>query len=290
MKIKTKQVKIDNYSIFYREAGEHNSDTILMLHGFPSSSYMYSGIMEELAEHFHIIAPDYLGFGLSDMPSTRDFEYTFDNVAIIMNQFIDALKLDSFYLMVQDYGGPIGFRIAVKRPNLIKGLIVQNANSYMEGLGEWVMKIGNYQNSNDMKGLTEFKDFLLSFKGLKEQHLGGASNADKIDPSYYLMDNAFLSRTGAKEIQTAMFSDYGSNFSEYSTWQDYFRTYQPKTLIVWGINDRYFNKHGGEAYANDLKDIEIHFYNGGHFLLNEYASEVAEKIINFIGLKGEWKN
>ncbi|WP_299255443.1 alpha/beta hydrolase [uncultured Aquimarina sp.] len=282
MKERTNLVTIDGLSILYREAGKSNEKTILLLHGFPSSSYMYKDLIAELSDEYHLIAPDYPGFGLSSAPSPSEFEYTFDNVTQVMNKFIDALKLDSFYVLVQDYGGPIGFRIATERPELIKGLIIQNANAYMEGLGEWARKIGGYHKVNDMEGLNKFKDYLLSYDGLKDQHLDGALNPLKIDPTSYLLDNAFLERTGAKEIQSAMFFNYGSNFPKYPEWQNYFKTHQPPTLVVWGKNDKFFNKAGGQAYSKDLKNIESHFFNGGHFLLDEYSNEVAQKIKEFI--------
>ncbi|UZO82232.1 alpha/beta hydrolase [Aquimarina sp. ERC-38] len=282
MNTKNKIIEINGISLFYREAGIKNKETILLLHGFPSSSYMYTGLIEELSDDYHLIAPDYPGFGLSATPAPSAFEYTFDNVSKIMDAFIDALELNSFHLLVQDYGGPIGFRIATNRPELIKSLIIQNANAYMEGLGEWAMKIGEFQKANDMDGLHNFKDYLLSIDGLKEQHLGGASRPSDIDPSYYLMDNAFLSRTGAKEIQAAMFFNYGSNFPKYPEWQNYFKTHQPKTLVVWGENDKFFTKVGGEAYGKDLENIEMHFFNGGHFVLEEYASDIAKIINKFI--------
>lgn len=282
MREKGKILDINGLSIFYREAGIENKETILLLHGFPSSSYMFKDIIRELSDEYHVIAPDYPGFGLSAAPNTNDFEYTFDNVSKVMEQFIDQLKLDSFYLLMQDYGGPIGFRIAVKRPEIIKGLIIQNANAYKEGLGEWALKIGEFQQENDLEGLNNFKDYLMSVEGLKEQHLGGASNPSNIDTSYYLMDNAFLNRKGAKEIQAAMFFDYGSNFPKYEEWQDYFNTHQPKALVVWGENDKFFSKVGGEAYSKDLKNITSYYFNGGHFLLDEYYAEVAEKIKDFI--------
>ncbi|WP_350293730.1 alpha/beta hydrolase [uncultured Croceitalea sp.] len=279
---KSKTIDINGLSIFYREAGTEHKESILLLHGFPSSSFMFKDVMAELASEYHVIAPDYPGFGLSDAPKTTDFEYSFDNVSNIIEKFVDAVKLDAFYLLVQDYGGPIGFRIAAKRPELIKGLIIQNANAYVEGFGEWAAKIGGFKEANDLEGLNNFKNYLLSLEGLKEQHLGGATDPENIDPSYYLMDNAFLNREGAKEIQTTMFINYSSNFPKYKEWQNYFRTHQPKTLVVWGENDKFFSKAGGEAYTKDLKNIESHFFIGSHFLLDEYAPEVAEKIKTFI--------
>lgn len=278
----SKIINIDNLSIFYREAGNKDKETILLLHGFPSSSYMYSELINELSNNYHLIAPDYPGFGLSSAPTTSEFQYTFDNVAEITNKFIDELKLKNFYLLMQDFGGPIGFRIANKRPELIKGLIIQNANAYMEGLGEWPVKMKKMQQAGNFEGLQNFQDYLTSLEGIKEQHIGGAKNPTAIDPSFYLMDHAFLSRNGALEIQKAMLADYGNNFPKYSEWQNYMKTKQPKTLVVWGENDKFFSKAGGEAYNKDLKNIETHFFEGNHFMLDEYSQEVAELITNFI--------
>ncbi|WP_346883310.1 alpha/beta hydrolase [uncultured Algibacter sp.] len=282
MKTRNKLVTINGLNIFYREAGNQNKETILLLHGFPSSSHMYRDIIESLSDTYHLIAPDYPGFGLSSAPAISEFEYTFDNVTQIMNQFIDALNLKSVHLLMQDYGGPIGFRIANERPELIKGLIIQNANAYVEGLGEWAQKIGGFVHNKDMEGLTAFKNHLMSLEGLKEQYLGGTEDPLKVDPVSYLTDLAFLDRPEARAIQTEMFNNYGSNFPQYKTWQNYFKTHQPKTLVVWGENDKFFSKAGGEAYSKDLNNIETYFFNGGHFLLEEYTTEVAEKIKQFI--------
>lgn len=278
----SKIVKIDNHSIFYREAGDKNKETILLLHGFPSSSYMYSKLIDELSNDYHLIAPDYLGFGLSSAPTTSEFQYTFDNITEITNKLIDELQLKSFYLLMQDFGGPVGFRIANKRPELIKGLIIQNANTYMEGLGEWPAKMKKMQLAEDFEGLKNFQKYLTSFEGIKEQHIGGAKNPASVDPSFYLMDHAFLSRNGALEIQKAMLADYGSNFPKYPEWQNYMKTKQPKTLVVWGTNDKFFSKAGGEAYSKDLTNIETHFFEGSHFILDEYSEEVAQLIKQFI--------
>ncbi len=280
--MKSKTIKINNHSIFYREAGNPENETILLLHGFPSSSHMYRDIINELSDNYHLIAPDYLGFGLSDMPEVSEYDYTFENTTQFISDFIKTLKLDSFYLLVQDYGGPVGFRIATAKPSAIKGLIIQNANAYMEGMGEWGMKIGTFKKNNDMQGLLAFKDYLLSIEGLKDQYLNEASDVDKIEASSYLTDYAFLNRPHAREIQTALFSDYGSNFPKYPEWQEYFRIRQPKTLVLWGKNDRYFSPEGAKAYSKDLENIETHFFEGGHFMLEEYAKEAAKLITNFI--------
>jgi pimeloyl-ACP methyl ester carboxylesterase len=280
--MKGKTISINNNSIFYREAGNPENETILLLHGFPSSSHMYREIINELSDKYHLVAPDYIGFGLSDMPLVSEFEYTFENITKSVSDFIEALGLKSFYLLMQDYGGPIGFRIATAYPSYIKGLIIQNANAYMEGIGEWGMKIGTFKKNNDIEGLLKFKDYLISLEGLKDQYLNEASNPDKVDPISYLTDKAFLNRTNANEVQTALFSDYGSNFPKYTEWQEYFKNYQPKTLVLWGKNDRYFNQNGAKVYSKDLQNIEMHFFEGGHFMLEEYAKETTELITNFI--------
>ncbi|WP_282081212.1 alpha/beta fold hydrolase [Aquimarina algiphila] len=282
MKTKNKVVKIDDLSIFYREAGIQNKETILMLHGFPSSSHMYRDLIGQLSDKYHIIAPDYPGFGLSSIPPISEFEYTFEHITDIMNQFVDKLKLDGFYLLVQDYGGPIGFRIASQRPELIKGLIIQNANAYLEGFGEWGIKIGNYMKNNDIEALNTYKDHLMSLDGIKEQYLTGVSDTTKIDPISYLTDYAFLNRNHVKDIQSTMFNNYKTNFAKYSEWQEYFKMHQPPTLVVWGKNDKFFSKAGGKAFNKDLKNIESHFFNGGHFMLEEYAIEVGDLIDHFI--------
>lgn len=282
MKTIHKQVNIDGLNIFYREAGIENKDTILLLHGFPSSSHMYRQIIELLADKYHLVAPDYPGFGLSDIPKPDQFEYTFDNVTQVISKFIDTLALESFYLFMQDFGGPIGFRIATERPEKIKGLIIQNANAYVEGFGEWAQQIGAFVNNKDFEGLETYKNHLLSLDGLKMQYLEGTANPFAVDPISYLTDLAFLDRPGVREAQTLMFNNYGTNFPQYETWQNYFRTYQPKTLIVWGENDKFFSKPGGEAYSKDLTNIETYFFNSGHFALEEYVLDISKKIKHFI--------
>ncbi|WP_303317460.1 alpha/beta hydrolase [Flavivirga abyssicola] len=277
-----KKIKINGIEISYREAGEQNKETILLLHGFPSSSHMYRDIIELLSGHYHLIAPDYPGFGLSEAPSIDKFEYTFENISKTIEAFIDTLKIPSFYLMMQDYGGPIGFRIASKRPQHIKGLIIQNANMYMEGMGEWAKKIGEYQKANNLEGLNNFKNYLMSLEGIKEQYLSGSKHPEKIDPISYTTDTKFMEKAGINEVQTALFYNYGTNFPKYPEWQNYLKEHQPKTLVVWGENDKFFSNPGGAAYNKDLDNAAIHFFEGGHFMLEEYSDEVAELIKEFI--------
>ena len=283
--IKHKLIEIDGINIFYREAGDPKNPTIVMLHGFPSSSHMYRVIIGDLAENFHIVAPDYPGFGLSDTPSVDAFNYTFEAISELIEHFINALQIDYYYLMMQDYGGPIGFRIATKHPENIKGLIIQNANAYLEGLGEWPQKLANLQEAGDMEGILELKDWFMSIEGLKAMYVDGAKDAQKVDPISYLTDEALLKRKGNNDIQTALFSNYNSNFPKYHEWQTYFRNHQPPTLIIWGVNDLFFSKPGAEAFSKDLKNLETHFFDGGHFMLEEYPQESVQLIENFINKK-----
>ncbi|HAS41742.1 MAG TPA: hypothetical protein DCS93_14785 [Microscillaceae bacterium] len=280
-----KSIEINGLSIFYREYGEQNEESILLLHGNPTSSHMYKTLMMSLKDKYHVIAPDYPGFGFSSIPTTSEFEYTFENISKVVDQFIDALQLNHFYLFVQDYGGPIGFRIAARRPQLIKGLIVQNANIYMEGMGEWAVEVGGYMQNNNVEALNNYKAHLISLEGLKEQYVTGAKDVSKIDPASYFLDYAFLNRPGVKDVFLTLFDDYGANFEKYEEWQNYLRTEQPATLIVWGANDKFFSKPGGEAFAKDLNDVEMHFFDGGHFMLEEYSAEVASLIDTFISKK-----
>lgn len=277
-----KTIEINGLSIFYREGGEQHKETILFLHGNPTSSHMYKEVMNLLQDKYHVIAPDYPGYGFSDRPTTSKYEYSFDNISHTMDEFIDALGLTNFYLFVQDYGGPIGFRIASKRPELIKGLIIQNANVYAEGFGEWAMEIGGYTQNNDIEKLNAYKKHLVSLEGLKEQYVTGVKNECAIDPASYFLDYAFLQRPGVEELFLTLFDNYGTNFEKYEEWQNYLRTHQPPTLVVWGTNDKFFSKPGGEAYGKDLKNVEIHFFDGGHFMLEEYSPEVAQLIKKFI--------
>lgn len=280
--MENKFIKINELSLFYREGGQKNKETILFLHGNPTSSHMYKELMGLLEDQYHVIAPDYPGYGFSDRPTTIEYEYTFDNITNTINQFINKLGLNQFYLFVQDYGGPVGFRIATQRPELIKGLIIQNANIYAEGFGEWAMEIGGYIQNNDVEKMNAYKKHLVSLEGLKEQYVTGAKDINLIDPSSYFLDYAFLQRPGVKELFMTLFDNYGTNFEKYEEWQNYLKVHQPPTLVVWGTNDKFFSKPGGEAYAKDLKEVTIHFFDGGHFMLEEYADEVSELIKKFI--------
>ena len=280
-----KTIKVDGLDIFYREAGNKQHPTILLLHGFPSSSHMFRDLMNDLSNDYFLVAPDYPGFGQSSAPSPSVYNYNFDNLALTINHFIDALGLKKFSLYVQDYGGPVGFRIAAQRPELIHSLIIQNANAYNEGLGDALKPLVDYiknQNAETEKAVR----FFLSFDANKWLHTDGAENVFKISPDSYIIDQYYLDRNGNDEIQLALFRNYGSNLPLYSEWQSYFRTYQPPALVISGKNDKLFVSAGAEAYKKDLKDAQIKLLNGGHFVLEEKHAEAASLIRSFLTSQG----
>lgn len=279
--ISYKTIKVDNLDIFYREAGNPSKPTLLLLHGFPSSSRMYEKLINDLAGNYHLIAPDYPGFGQSSAPKPSEYVYTFDNLATTVNHFIDLMGLKKFTLYVQDYGGPVGFRIASQRPELIQALIVQNANAYNEGLGEALMPLVAYiQNPNEetVKPVNGF----LTIDGTKWQYTDGAENVNKINPDSYITDQYYLDRPGNKDIQLTLIRNYGSNLPLYATWQAYFKKYQPKTLVISGKNDKLFTAPGAEAFKKDLPNAQISLLNGGHFVLEEKHTEAAKLIKDFL--------
>lgn len=277
-------IKVDNLNIFYREAGNKNKPTILLLHGFPSSSVMFRDLINELAANYHLIAPDYPGFGQSSMPNTTEYKYTFDNVATTINHFIDALGLTKFSLYLQDYGGPIGFRIATQRPQFIQALIIQNANAYNEGLGDALKPLVAYIQNPNAETEKAARNF-LTLDATKWQYTEGAENPNKISPDAYTLDQHYLDRKGNDEIQLALFRDYGSNLPLYAVWQAYFKKEQPATLVLSGKNDKLFVAAGAEAFKKDLPNAQINLLNGGHFVLEEKHTEAAKLISDFLHKK-----
>jgi len=270
-------------NLFYREAGDPHKSTILLLHGLPSSSHMFRNLIDDLAPHYHVVAPDYPGFGLTTDPSSTTFEYSFDNLADVIEQFIDSLSLNRFYLFMQDYGGPVGFRIMMNRPELIAGLLVQNANAYEDGLGPDVQAISSLIEAQDTKGLDAAIDHMLSLEGIKEQYLYGVKHQERINPDSYLNDFFHMQQGDRRNIQNILFKNYSTNFPRYPEWQRQLRKLKLPTLVTWGKNDKIFTGPGGEAYKRDNPDAEIHLFEGGHFLLEEYHLEVAKLINAFIG-------
>ncbi|MDZ4835841.1 MAG: alpha/beta hydrolase [Candidatus Melainabacteria bacterium] len=277
-----RSAKVNNLEIFYREAGSPPAPTVLLLHGFPTSSHMFRNLIPVLAKHYHVIAPDYPGFGQSSMPSVSQFEYSFDNLARVMEKFIDAINLKQFSLYVMDYGAPIGFRIAAKKPQCIQSLIIQNGNAYEEGLDNdfWkpfrpFWKDKTEANSAPLKPLFEID-------ATKWQYHTGVRNLATISPDGWIHDQAGMDRPGNKEIQLELFHSYGTNSPLYPTWQKYFRDHQPPTLIVWGKNDQIFPIAGAEPYKRDLKNLEFHYVDTGHFALEEDGETIANLMLAFL--------
>ncbi len=276
-----KTVKVDGLDIFYREAGPKDAPTILLLHGFPTSSQMFGCLISNLSDKFHLLAPDYPGFGNSDQPSMEEFDYTFDNLSKIIEGFIDALGVKKFSLYLMDYGAPVGFRIAAKYPKCIQTLIIQNGNAYEEGLREFWDPIKKYwkdKTSENAKPLVEF----ITPEGVKWQYTHGVRNPQAINPDNWHLDLRHLTRAGNPEIQLALFYDYQTNVPLYPSWQAYFRKHQPPMLIVWGENDYIFPAEGAHPYKRDLKNIDFHLLNTGHFALEEDCEVIAAYILSFI--------
>jgi pimeloyl-ACP methyl ester carboxylesterase len=277
---------IQGHKIFYREAGSTTNPTIVLLHGFPSSSHMFRELIPQLASHFHVIAPDYLGFGYSDAPAATDFQYTFDSITAQIEELLfTTLGLKKFSIYVQDYGAPVGFRIASRHPEAIEGIVVQNGNAYVEGISaafEPLQPFWATRNEETEKAPRT----LLTKQTTIFQYTHGARNAAAVSPDSYTFDQALLDRPGNDATQLDLLHNYTSNVALYDAWHGYFRKHQPRTLIVWGQNDPFFIVPGAQAFLRDLPQAELHLIDGGHFLLEEHSELVAGKIIGFLA-KGQ---
>lgn len=275
-------VKIDSLDIFYREAGPKNAPVVLLLHGFPTSSHMFRNLIPALADEFHLVAPDYPGYGNSSMPTVDQFDYTFDNLADVIGKFTEKIGLKKYTLYVQDYGAPVGYRLAVKHPDRVQGLVVQNGNAYDEGLdNEFWKPIKAYWNERTADREASLRP-LLSREATIWQYTDGVRDKEAISPDTWNIDQPLLDRPGNVEIQLALFYSYGSNPPLYPKWQAYFREYQPPTLIVWGKNDKIFPAAGAGPYKRDLKNLEFHLLDTGHFALEEDGDKIADMIRNFL--------
>lgn len=272
---------VNGVEIFYREAGTRDKPTILLLHGYPTSSHMFRNLIIDLSVRYHVIAPDYPGYGRSEQPSIKDFEYTFDNMAIIVEGLLDELHVNKYSIYLMDYGAPIGFRIAAKYPKRVESLIIQNGNAYDEGLRDFWVPIKKYWNDYTIENGEPLEGF-HSPDGLKWQYTHGVQDSTKISPDNWSLDLQHLSRDENAEIQLAMFYDYRTNVPLYPEWQQYFRDHQPPTLIVWGKNDYIFPAEGAHPYKKDLKNLEFHLLDTGHFALEEKGDEIAQYILNFL--------
>lgn len=272
---------VNGINIFYREAGDPKNKTIVLLHGFPTSSHMYRKVISELADEFHLIAPDYPGFGESDFPGEKSFVYSFDNIASVMDDFLEGLGLDHYALMIQDYGAPIGFRIATAHPERVTAIINQNGNAYEEGLGKaWdgIRQLWkNKSPENEQALLGSF-----SIEGLKWIYTHGTRNPQHVNPDTWNLDFLRLSRPNAHRINLDLFYDYRNNLKLYPLWQKYLRENQPPFLIVWGKNDELFPETGAKAFKKDIVNIDYHIYDTGHFALEEEGNNITQKIRLFM--------
>jgi len=275
-------VTVDGLDIFYREAGPAAAPSILLLHGFPTSSHMFRDLIPLLADRFHLIAPDYPGFGFSSAPAPKQFRYTFDRLADVMQRFTDAVALKRYALYAQDFGGPVGFRLAARRPERVSALIIQNANAYDEGLSDGVRNVV-LRVWRERTPETEAKlRTLFELPATMQQYFDGVLDASLVSPDAWQHAQWGMDRAGNKEIQFVLHANYGSNIDRYPEWHDYFRRHQPPTLIVWGKGDKVFTVAGAEAYSKDLKSIELHLLDAGHFALETHAAEIAAHIRRFL--------
>jgi pimeloyl-ACP methyl ester carboxylesterase len=274
-------VEVEGLTIFYREAGPRDAPTVLLLHGFPTSSHMFRNLMPALADRFHVVAPDYPGFGNSSMPKVGEFDYTFDRLAGVMERFTERLGLSRYSLYVQDYGAPVGFRMAVRHPERVQALVIQNGNAYEEGLGEfWKPLKAYWREPNEANRAVLAQS--LELEATRWQYTNGVRQPELISPDNWLVDQYLLDRPGNKAIQLQLFYSYGSNPPLYPQWQEYFRRHQPPTLIVWGRNDAIFPAEGAHPYRRDLKDVELHLLDTGHFALEEDGDEIARLMRRFL--------
>ena len=274
-------VDVDGLHIFYREAGPRDAPVLLLLHGFPSSSRMYETLFAPLADRYRLIAPDYPGFGYSTALPPGEFVYTFDRLAEVITRFADRLELDRFALFVQDYGGPVGFRIAQAQPERIRGIIVQNAVAHEEGLGPlWNTRKAFWADRSRHE--TALRANLLSFDATRLRHVGHTAPPERYDPDAWHDEFAFLSSPGQIDIQTELFYDYRTNVERYPQWQQYLREHQPPMLVVWGKYDPSFSIEGAHAYRRDVPEAQVHLLEAGHFALDEACDEVAAHTRRFL--------
>ena len=275
-------IRIDGVSIFYREASAKDAPTLLLLHGLPSSSRMFEPLFARLSDRYHLVAPDYPGFGHSDWPDPKQFAYTFDRTADIINHFAEALGLSRYTLYMQDYGGPVGFRMALAHPERVEALIVQNAVAHNEGLGElWKPRRAFW--ANRAANETTLRKNLLSLAATRNRHVGTDPKVERYDPDLWTDEFGFLSQPGQADIQTDLFYDYRTNVEAYPKWQEWMRAKQPRLLVIWGKHDLSFDLSEPEAYRRDVPDAQVHVLDAGHFALDTAADEIAALIKGFVG-------
>ncbi|MCT7328463.1 alpha/beta fold hydrolase [Ralstonia mojiangensis] len=279
--VRHRTVDVEGVRVFYREAGPADAPTVLLLHGFPSASHMFRNLIPQLAERYHVVAPDFPGFGLTQVPS--GFRYTFDNLARVVDGFTQAIGLSRYAIYVFDYGAPVGWRLAMAHPERISAIVTQNGNGYEEGLGEgpWAPVKAYWDNPDEAH--RRALHALVSDEMTQWQYLDGVPDPTRVAPDGYLLDQYFLSRPGQLDIQMDLFLDYASNVALYPALHTYFRAHRPPLLAVWGRNDTIFIPPGAEAFKRDLPDAEIHFVDSGHFALETHHAEIGARMLDFLG-------
>ena len=275
--VTSRKIDVDGFGVFYREAGPKDAQTILLLHGFPTAGHMFRDLIPRLADRFHVVAPDLPGFGQSDMPARAAFTYTFENIANVVDRFTERIGLHRFAIYVFDYGAPTGFRIAARHPDRITAIVSQNGNAYEEGLSDGWNPIRAYWREPTPANRDALRS-MLTPETTRWQYTHGVPDATAVSPDGHSLDDFYLARAGADEIQLDLFGDYKSNVDLYPTFQKYFRAHKPPFLAAWGKNDPFFLPAGAEAFRRDIPDATIRFFDTGHFALETHANEIAGAI------------
>jgi pimeloyl-ACP methyl ester carboxylesterase len=274
-------VKVDGLSIFYREAGPKDAPVLLLLHGLPSSSRMFQPLLTRLADNYHLVAPDYPGFGQSDWPDPKKFAYTFDHIAEVMNHFTEAIGLAHYTLYMQDYGGPVGFRMSLAHPERVQTLIVQDAVAHDTGLGaNWKARRAFWADRAPNE--SALRSNLLSLATTRTRHLGSDPDVERYDPNLWTDEFYFLNQPGQPDIQSDLFYDYRTNVKDYPKWQAWMRAKQPRLLVIWGKYELSFDPSEPEAYRRDVPTAEVHIVDGGHFALDTAADQIAQLVRSFM--------
>jgi pimeloyl-ACP methyl ester carboxylesterase len=280
------RVEVDGVSVFYREAGDPSAPVVLLLHGFPASSFMFRELIPRLADRYRVIAPDLPGFGFTEVPAGRKYVYSFDGLAATIKAFTEAIKIDRFAVYVFDYGAPTGFRLAMANPDRITAIISQNGNAYEAGLGDAWGPIRKYWSEPTKENREVIAKNILNLEGTKWQYTHGVSDPGSVPPESYTLDTALFERPGNKDIQLDLFLDYASNVKLYPKFQEYFRKLQPPLLAIWGKNDPFFIPAGAEAFRKDLPKADVRFLDTGHFALETHFTEIAAAIKEFLEANG----